>query len=438
MKSKYALCSLSSILSGFRVATALRNALRRVVRRLKCLIINVCDGATAVSGGVGGYLLKSMPPTHLLGGPTSMSLMIRGLSMAVVLQFALLAGSAQTNIYLFTGSETNITLIPGTYIITAYGAPATGGLGAEMSAEFNFSASTTLTLLVGGGAVKGGAAISGYGGGGSFVVAGSTPLVIGGGGGGGEYLSANGNVSTNGGSGSTPAYGAGGGLGGTGGGGGAGGSGDGGGNNGGGGGGGGGGGFLGNAGNGGDGFNGAEGVGGGGGGSSFETGGGGGISPTGSAIYGFGGGGAGGDAPYGGGGGGGGYSGGGGGGADIILGGGDGGGGGSIIDSSAITNLTEVPGIASPDDPRNGEIIIIAVPPPPLAITTEAAFGFTNGVFGFDVTGPSGSNVVIQASTDLQTWIPLQTNLLGSGPLHFSDPQSPASVQRFYRAKLLP
>jgi hypothetical protein len=71
-------------------------------------------------------------------------------------------------------------------------------------------------------------------------------------------------------------------------------------------------------------------------------------------------------------------------------------------------------------------------------ITTNTAFGFTNGVFGFDVSGPSGSNVVIQASTDLQTWIPLQTNLLGSGPLHFSDAQSPANVQRFYRAKLSP
>ncbi len=72
------------------------------------------------------------------------------------------------------------------------------------------------------------------------------------------------------------------------------------------------------------------------------------------------------------------------------------------------------------------------------AIRTNAAFGFTNGVFGFNVTGPSGSNVVIQASTDLQNWIPLQTNQLGSGPLYFSDPQSPANVQRFYRTQLLP
>ena len=58
--------------------------------------------------------------------------------------------------------------------------------------------------------------------------------------------------------------------------------------------------------------------------------------------------------------------------------------------------------------------------------------------FGFDVSGPSGSDVVIQASTDLQTWIPLQTNLLGSGPFYFSDTHSSGNVQRFYRGLLLP
>ncbi len=46
--------------------------------------------------------------------------------------------------------------------------------------------------------------------------------------------------------------------------------------------------------------------------------------------------------------------------------------------------------------------------------------------------------MVIQASTDLQTWIPLQTNLLGSGPLYFSDAQSTNNLQRFYRAQLAP
>jgi hypothetical protein len=376
-----------------------------------------------------------------------------GLTIAVVLQFGVLAGSAQTNKYLFSGSEMNITLPPGTYIITAYGAPGalpnliyiaecSGGNGAEMSAEFNFSTSTTLTLLVGGGGIQSGeyGIYGGGGGGGSFVVEGSTPLVIAGGGGGtdGPDLGNNGNngnVSTNGGNGyEGPRAGYGGG--GTDGGGGAGGalqlSG--------GGGGGGGGGFLGN------GTNGSGGLvyGGGAGGSSFETGGKGGNGGFsilgeygGNGGYGGGGGGGGSDG-YGGGGGGGGYSGGAGGHAGSGYNGRDDGGGGSIIDSSAKTILTEVSGILSPDDHYNGEIIIIAVPTPLVIITTNTAFGFTNGVFGFDVSGPSGSNVVIQASTDLHTWIPLHTNLLGSGLLYFSDPQSTTNLRRFYRAQLSP
>jgi hypothetical protein len=339
-----------------------------------------------------------------------------GLSMAVVLQLGVLAGSAQTNLYLFSGSEANITLNPGTYIITAYGAPGANpslilaplggwaGSGAEMSAEFNFSTSTTITLLVGGSGdpaySAGLSSAGGGGGGGSFVVQGSTPLVIAGGGGGGgipNYPGGNGNVSTNGGGGA-----AGGGTGGTGGGGG-------GVNNGGGiyvDGGGGGGGFIGNGNTNTSRFGGGSGY----GGYSFENGGLGGLGgfavPNSGGNGGYGGGGGGG-GNIGAGGGGGGYSGGGGG---NIGGGGGGGGGGSIIDSSAIAILAEVSGILSPDESTNGEIIITAVPTP-LLITKDAAFGFTNGVFGFNVIGPAGSNVVIQASADLQTWIPLQTTV---------------------------
>src|SRR5208337_3568233 len=66
-----------------------------------------------------------------------------------------LACSAQTGQYLYTGSVTNITLNPGLYAITAYGAQggnaqlSSGGLGAEMGAKFSITTPTTLTLLVG-------------------------------------------------------------------------------------------------------------------------------------------------------------------------------------------------------------------------------------------------------------------------------------------------
>jgi hypothetical protein len=339
---------------------------------------------------------------------------VSGLAIAVILQLGMLAGSAQTNIYLFSGSETHITLSPGTYIITAYGAPGAAlnrVSGAEMSGEFNFSTSTNLTLLVGGGGGGGTAGSYGYGGGGggggSFVVQGSTPLVIAGGGGGSPFgengygygvvfppsvpyglYGSGGNGENGGGSGGTngfggaPAY-----IGPFGGGGG--------------------GGFLGNG-------------GGTGGGYGFENGGygGGGYSGGGNGGYGGGGGGGGGGPGYsgdgGGGGGGGGYSGGGGGYGVVGSGYNSGGGGGSIIGSSAIANLAGVTPASSPDDPANGEIIITAVPTP-LVITNPADSGpgtlrsaITNAASGAVITfAPSLSGATITLSTTLT----INTNL---------------------------
>jgi hypothetical protein len=84
------------------------------------------------------------------------------------------------------------------------------------------------------------------------------------------------------------------------------------------------------------------------------------------------------------------------------------------------------------------EAMIGAAPVSAALIITNATFSFTNGSFGFDVSGPSGSKVVVEAATNLGTWIPLQTNPLGSGLLHFSDSQPGTNRQRFYRAHMLP
>lgn len=323
-----------------------------------------------------------------------------GLGIAVVLHFGVLAAPAQTTDYLYSGSETNATLNPGTYIITAYGAlgggvvnARFGGFGAEMSAEFDFSTPTTLTLLVSG---VGGFAdtvyngFGGGGGGGSFVVQGSTPLVVAGGG--GAVFDEDVNVRASGGNATITTNGSAGG-------------GDAGGDptltgllgpiNGQGAGGGGG--FY------SDGTSGrpvlgfarieGEGAGGatvasalttpmatttsGSGGLSFDDGGAGGLADLGGGFFtgfangagGFGGGGGGySDNNYGFGGGGG-----GGGASDFTTLPGSGGGGGSFIDSSAIAILSEVSGTGSPDDDPRGEIIITAVPEP--ASATLLAIG---------------------------------------------------------------
>jgi uncharacterized repeat protein (TIGR03803 family) len=97
-------------------------------------------------------------------------------------------------------------------------------------------------------------------------------------------------------------------------------------------------------------------------------------------------------------------------------------------------------GATSEEGPgSDGTIFRISVGPgsPTVSIITDdAAFGIKNGHFGFDLTGPTGSNVVIQASADLQYWFTLQTNSFSTGPLYFSDPQPSTNRQRFYRAFL--
>jgi len=52
---------------------------------------------------------------------------IVALTVAAAMQFGMLTSFAQTDLFLFTGSETTINLNPGTYDITAYGAQGGGG-----------------------------------------------------------------------------------------------------------------------------------------------------------------------------------------------------------------------------------------------------------------------------------------------------------------------
>ena len=70
--------------------------------------------------------------------------------------------------------------------------------------------------------------------------------------------------------------------------------------------------------------------------------------------------------------------------------------------------------------------------------TTNGGFGITNRQFRFTLTGPVGSNAVISASTNLQSWTPLVTNPLGSGTLMFTDTMATNFSRRFYRATLRP
>ena len=51
--------------------------------------------------------------------------------------------------------------------------------------------------------------------------------------------------------------------------------------------------------------------------------------------------------------------------------------------------------------------------------------------FSFAVSGITGSQYVVEASTNLINWVPLETN---SVPFNFTDPKASSFDQRFYQA----
>jgi uncharacterized delta-60 repeat protein len=77
----------------------------------------------------------------------------------------------------------------------------------------------------------------------------------------------------------------------------------------------------------------------------------------------------------------------------------------------------------------------IAEPSRPIILLNDSSFGFTSNQFGFNVSGSSGQVIVLEGSTNLLDWFPLNTNTLDSGPLYLSDPDSANLPWRFYRLR---
>ncbi len=62
-----------------------------------------------------------------------------------------------------------------------------------------------------------------------------------------------------------------------------------------------------------------------------------------------------------------------------------------------------------------------------------ASQGFTNNVFQLTFYGSTGSNYVLEASTDLVNWIPISTNIAATNIFNWADPQATNFPCRFYR-----
>jgi hypothetical protein len=75
--------------------------------------------------------------------------------------------------------------------------------------------------------------------------------------------------------------------------------------------------------------------------------------------------------------------------------------------------------------------------PPPVILVNAPGFGIYSNQFDFNVSAVPGQVVVIETSTDLINWVPVQTNMVTSpAPVMFSDSQAGLFPHRFYRVRL--
>jgi sugar lactone lactonase YvrE len=82
-------------------------------------------------------------------------------------------------------------------------------------------------------------------------------------------------------------------------------------------------------------------------------------------------------------------------------------------------------------------VLMITIPrTPPQIIVTDASFGVLSNQFGFNVSGAFGQTIVVDGSTNLADWLPLNTSIMSGSLIYFSDPGWTNFPCRFYRARL--
>jgi uncharacterized delta-60 repeat protein len=73
----------------------------------------------------------------------------------------------------------------------------------------------------------------------------------------------------------------------------------------------------------------------------------------------------------------------------------------------------------------------------PLILTSDPGFGISSNHFQFRVEAGVGQTVVIEASTNLQNWVPISTNPVTASIFQFTDPTAANGMGRFYRARVI-
>lgn len=83
----------------------------------------------------------------------------------------------------------------------------------------------------------------------------------------------------------------------------------------------------------------------------------------------------------------------------------------------------------------NATLVVLSATVSNVVSIASAGLGLTTSGFNFQLTGPVGSNVVVEASSDLVHWTPIATNYISSGAaIPFNDPAATNYSFRYYRA----
>ena len=106
----------------------------------------------------------------------------------------------------------------------------------------------------------------------------------------------------------------------------------------------------------------------------------------------------------------------------------------SALEGDPFPTCYYLPGTTGWDDFSTNSGLPVALWLPQVQ-TGDASFGMQMNQFGFNINWASGQTVMVEASTNLVDWQPVQTNTLTSGSAYFSDPQWTNYPDRFYRLR---
>lgn len=109
---------------------------------------------------------------------------------------------------------------------------------------------------------------------------------------------------------------------------------------------------------------------------------------------------------------------------------------GNVSSANQGNYFVEVANSAGTTTSGNAALVVVLSTVTNLVSAVVGGAGMLESGFKVQFSGPVGSNLVIQASSDLNHWSPVYTNVVTANGLSYTDTVAKTVSCRFYRAKL--